>query len=680
MKVFIRPKFFMIFLLLFFFFLFPDSTKRLETLTNNSFKPSGNQIKTEGAKKLEKILAQLKEDDEINVKTDLQGQIWCLQRTRDNGFLLKNLNSELSYFFEVKSNLSAIHSYDFAFDLFNEPWLVWIESDTSDKLWLKAFAFDQPIIIDNGPLFTLTSPSISRDINGTIWIFWAKSVQGLDRIFFTRFSHFNGLNLSRPQSLFVHQNYPCLMPSSQVDSFGRLWLTWSAYDGFDYDIFVSNYDGQSWTSPHRLSWSSQADLFPHFYSAQDGSLGLAWLEIGQKSSTLWHTKKRSGLWSEPEIIWNSSELILDYELIDQEDLILFLKKERNYYLYFHQKKSNQKERLAKNEALNLNVPFFSSGRNDDSYIAFGDSITSGMIIINLNPEIYYYNGYSHRLEEKLKQDYGIGRVINEGFDGELTAQGVSRLPQVLNYYDARYLLLMEGFNDVIFPNISLDTIIFNLQTMISQAFQKGVFTFLATITPRRDYVWSLSLYRQRHLSLVERIRQLAPQLKVPLVDQYAAMENFPASEGGLLSLFSVDLKHPNEKGYQVIAETWFKEIQAFPFPPRNLKIVRRDFVWDVKFIRLLTAPNLFSLQETGIGNLISWEINPKIKNLTKISGFRLYRKKVGESDSAYSLIATVNEYLHYLDKNVILNLQYSYLVSTYRTDGVEGPVAGPVIH
>lgn len=632
-----------------------------------------NKVDTES--KIRSILNRLEKDTQIKVKIDPQGQIWFFEHQISRSFLLRKLNAEPNFSFEIMGINPLIHSFDFAFDPFYKLWLVWIESDNLDKLWLKAFNFDQPILIDSGPLFTLTSPSISIDLTGTVWIFWAKSFQGLDRIFFTRFHQ---QKIDRPQALFAEVIYPCIMPCSSLDSSGRLWLAWSAYNGTNYEILVASYNGENWSLPQIISSNFEANFLPRFCQTQDGTLILTWVQPDETGNYIWLAQRKEERWSKPQIIGFSSEQVLDYQIIPSEHFIILVKKGGNYSLLFPE---NEKGLNGKNQKISYATPkgpLFSFGRNDDAYIAFGDSITSGLIYVNLNPEVYYYSGYPQRLEEKLKLHYGVGRVINEGFDGELTVQGVSRLPQVIDRYDARYLLLMEGFNDVIFPNISLDTVIFNLQTMVIQARQKGVFTFLATVTPRRDSVWYQPFYRQRHLTLNERIRQLASQLKVPLVDQYLAMENYPASDGGLLSLFSIDLKHPNEKGYQFMAETWLKEIQAFPFPPLNLKIIRRDFVWDAKFISLLSWPERQMAAEEGIGNFIFWQINPKIKNPSLIEGYRLYRKRADESDAAYTLLANIKDYLHYLDKNVILNLQYSYLVSTYRTDGVEGPVAGPV--
>jgi len=619
----------------------------------------------------------------LKIKKDNSGRLWLLET---GGLKLSHFYCLDSPTEKIRSAMNhlisgpQVHSINFTFGPANEPWLVWVESGAEDKLRIASTYFDQPLTIATGPPYSLTSPTICIDWRNQAHIIWAKPVQGRDRLFYCRLF---GSDFSQPEMLFPDNPFPSLLPEAQIDFLGRLWLAWSSYDGEDYEIFAACFDGTSWSAPQKITSNSRADLFSAWTQLPDGGLFLSWLQSGPKQGQIWGSKLTGNSLERPKLLWSDSSLSPEFNLISgDKGLWLCWQKENKFAICPLPAEAGwQKKSPATKEDDLSPAPFLSSNRNDDNYIAFGDSITSGLIKTSLNPELYYYNGYPSRLEQRLNQEYGAGRVFNEGRDGELTSQGLSRIANVLNEYNARYLLLMEGFNDVVFVNISLDTIIFNLQEMVRRCLQAGVIPFLATITPRRDSIWYQPIYRDRHLNLNQRIRQLAPALKIPLVDQDQALENYPASDGGLLSLLSVDLKHPNEKGYQVIAETWFKEIQAFPFPPQSLKVVRRDFIWDNKFLPLFTAPlaKQANPADQGLSNFLTWEANPKIKNTQLFAGYRIYRKKASESDSAYALIATTKEKLNYFDKQIILSISYAYLVSSYRTDGVEGPAVGPVI-
>lgn len=569
------------------------------------------------------------------------------------------------------------HSFNLAFTPANEPFLTWVESKEQDLLKVLGPWTAQSIILASGPAFSITSPSVCANRAGTLWVFWSQAVEGVDRIFGCQVA---GFKINPAGMLFSADKFPSIWPYAQSDAFGRIWLSWAAYDGHDYEIFLSCHDGSGWSSAEKITNNNNPDFFPGFVSLSPADLGLFWLESTKEKSRIWFTRVLGNSRETRRLLWQGPRPAAPFELFPYANRLYLWLEENSWQLLPTAAPGFWNWPTIQEENKQELPPSLFPGRDDDSYIAFGDSITAGLIKTSLDPEKYYYSGYPARLELLLKQEYGIGRVINEGLDGELTAGGLSRLPEVLNDYKARYLLLMEGFNDVVFPNISIDNIAFNLSEMVRLGQQAGVIPFLATITPRRDYVWYQNIYRERHLTLNNRIRQLAPQLRIPLVDQYQAMENYPASNGGLLSLFSVDLKHPNEKGYQLIANTWLNEIKAFPFPPKNLTVSRRDFFWETNFVRLLNSPpenQVRMAAESGSGNFLAWQVNPKIKNDSLIAGYHVYRKKSTESDSSYSLLATIYK-LHYFDKQVILTIPYSYLVSTFRTDGIEGPAAGPV--
>ncbi len=132
---------------------------------------------------------------------------------------------------------------------------------------------------------------------------------------------------------------------------------------------------------------------------------------------------------------------------------------------------------------------------------------------------------------------------------------------------------MEGTNDVVFTDITIPSAAFNLREMVRKCLAAGVFPAIATIIPRLDWFGTQTLVRDRILSLNASIRQIAADMSVPLVDMYAAFNTYPAGSGGVLSLLSGDLKHPSDKGYQFMAETWFSAIRMFPFPPVNVSLV-----------------------------------------------------------------------------------------------------------
>ncbi len=131
------------------------------------------------------------------------------------------------------------------------------------------------------------------------------------------------------------------------------------------------------------------------------------------------------------------------------------------------------------------------------------------------------------------------------------------------------LLLLEGVNDLLASdtgtvagmNSAMDSVIDALRTMIQFAKDRGAQVFVATLLP---------MTRPRAANVIaavptlnSRIRALAAEKNVPLVDLYAAVPTALIGSDGL---------HPVAQAYDVIADEWLKAIIATlevkPSPPQ----------------------------------------------------------------------------------------------------------------
>lgn len=197
------------------------------------------------------------------------------------------------------------------------------------------------------------------------------------------------------------------------------------------------------------------------------------------------------------------------------------------------------------------------------YLAFGDSLTEG-VTSQPSPtglfrklELIPGQSYPDQLLNQMLALYPTQplAVINEGKGGEFSEQGVRRLPGVLSTNQPEVLLLMHGANDITAFKTAAPPIVAESYTrMIREADLRGMKVVVATITPRRNG-GPFNLTAAHVPPVNDRIRSLATQLRLPLVDTYEVL--LPQVN----TLIGVDCLHPTAEGYVKIAEAFMAKIR-----------------------------------------------------------------------------------------------------------------------
>ena len=163
-------------------------------------------------------------------------------------------------------------------------------------------------------------------------------------------------------------------------------------------------------------------------------------------------------------------------------------------------------------------------------LAFGDSITYGT---GASKEQSY-----PAVLEKLSGH----KVINAGVPGELSADGLNRLPKLLETYQPALVILTHGGNDLL-RKMQRETIRQNLAAMIELIRQQQAQVVLVAV-PRPSLLLSADpLYEQ-----------VAQFLQVPLVK-----ESLPEILQSRQS--KSDAIHPNANGYAQLARDIFQFLQ-----------------------------------------------------------------------------------------------------------------------
>ncbi len=169
------------------------------------------------------------------------------------------------------------------------------------------------------------------------------------------------------------------------------------------------------------------------------------------------------------------------------------------------------------------VPKLPSLAQDAVILAFGDSITYG-------------SGAGEGESYPAVLQSLLGRtVINAGVPGEITAESLARLPDVLDEQNPKLLILCIGGNDFL-RGMDERQAADNIRAMIRLAREKGAEVVLVGV-PKFGIM----------LSPPEFYRKIAEEFRIPY-------------EGDIMRriLVNRDLKsdevHPNAKGYRLFAE------------------------------------------------------------------------------------------------------------------------------
>ena len=186
------------------------------------------------------------------------------------------------------------------------------------------------------------------------------------------------------------------------------------------------------------------------------------------------------------------------------------------------------------------------------YLTFGDSIVDGLGSSDID-------GFRGPLEEALQRHFGRGTVEADGLGGTKSDDGIERLGGLLNRVRPAYTVILYGTNDWKrclgeVPCHTVDA----LRTQIGVVKAASSLPILGTIPPvnphdnppeRNEWVTNMNVA----------VRAMAAQEGVPVADVHAGMVR--EANGRLQDLF-VDLVHPNDRGYRVIANEFFKAITS----------------------------------------------------------------------------------------------------------------------
>ncbi len=585
-------------------------------------------------------------------KADRGGEMWrgWTEESPSGGVAwLSRVNGErLFQPLRLAKGPEILYSLSFDFDLAGHPWAAWVAADgTTSRVVVRAAAANRNEVVSPADIASISSVRLAVDGRNRVWVVWTGRTTGRDEVFVRMF---NGDGWESPHRLSADARRPSLLPSIAAGPDGEPWVLWSTYDDNDYEVVGARHTDGGWVNLPSLTDNRADDLFPDLSAGHDGRLAASWQRTTASGPTL-KTRPWTGQGWGPEV---PARPAAETTAPRRISALPFRPEPRSSFR--HPAKDGAPPSPAERE--DQVSPAAALDLNDNTYICFGDSITYGVINHEYEPE----KGYIPRLTLLVERFYGASDLINEGWPGETTINGLGRMDSVLARWRGRYLFLLDGTNDIVFNEISTDASTFNIEQMVRKCLQARVYPIVATILPRDDWRWATKFYRDRIVNLNANIAKIATNLHVGFVDMFTAFYTYPESEGGYTALLSDD-KHPNEKGYEFMSQHWYAELLRTPFCPVQegaKRTVERSLFDD----RLL--------------NIISWRHNPKIFNPTENMTYTVYRRDTTVAGVTFQVLVKLPFSLFhstqsYFDMTIIPSHRYQYAVTLSRADGTEGP-------
>jgi lysophospholipase L1-like esterase len=178
-------------------------------------------------------------------------------------------------------------------------------------------------------------------------------------------------------------------------------------------------------------------------------------------------------------------------------------------------------------ACNKPAPVFEKLSQDAVILSFGDSLTYG-------------TGASKNADyPSILSELSSHEVINAGIPGEISRDGLDRLPNLLDEHQPELVILIHGGNDML-RKIPQQQTSSNLKQMIALTKQRDIKVVMLGVPKPSLFLLSSS----------ELYQQVAEAQKTP-VDLDTLPEILSSNQ------LKSDTIHPNNEGYRVMAENIF---------------------------------------------------------------------------------------------------------------------------
>jgi lysophospholipase L1-like esterase len=202
-------------------------------------------------------------------------------------------------------------------------WAAWSASTGTDQAsiivrqWVGD-AWSDPVPVPGTKVLRGDEPFLAAGPDGGLWLAWVGH-DGTDREVYV--SRWDGASWSEPQRVGRDDTDPMAYdthPRLAVDDTGQVWVVWASYEGsLDDQIHASYWDGTGWSPQVQISAIDETpDSWPSVALDADGQPWVAWngatAEQGGRSRIyISHWDRDNSVWSAEELVSSLSGSELD---------------------------------------------------------------------------------------------------------------------------------------------------------------------------------------------------------------------------------------------------------------------------------------------------------------------------------------------------------------------------------
>lgn len=201
-------------------------------------------------------------------------------------------------------------------------------------------------------------------------------------------------------------------------------------------------------------------------------------------------------------------------------------------------------------------------------VAFGDSVTHGALLSEINYETVYWNLLKKKINDV--RDYVPVNVINAGIGGITAEYSLERIESQVLTHNPDLIIVCFGLNDV---NCELETYLSSLRIIFEKCKNSGadvIFmtpnmlnTYVAddTLEQLREYATKTADYQNngRMDLYMKSAKELAEEMGVEVCDCYSEWKKLSETQDTTMLLVN-RINHPIAQMHQLFADALFKII------------------------------------------------------------------------------------------------------------------------